>query len=151
MRLILITLVVLTFFSGCKAPVEEKSRTITIRSVYIDDSGVIRWEDNNEEVALFGANYCLPSACDYRAAGYISNDRKKMVDQDMAHFARMGWDGLRICLWGDWENSDKQGNLMVNDHLDLMDYLIYKAKEREIYMLFTPITTYSALWPDAMG
>src|SRR3972149_1611919 len=74
-----------------------------------------------------------------------------MVDQDMAHFARMGWDGLRICLWGDWENSDKQGNLIVNDHLDLMDYLIYKAKEREIYILFTPITTYSALWPDAMG
>ena len=120
-----------------------------IRTVHLDKKGVIRWE-NNEEVALFGANYCLPSACDYRAAGYISGDRKKMIDQDMTHFARMGWDGLRVCLWGDYENSDRDGNLVNNDHLDLMDYLIFRAKERGIYMLFTPITTYSSQWPDAM-
>ncbi|MBN1413484.1 MAG: hypothetical protein JW973_00170 [Bacteroidales bacterium] len=119
------------------------------RSVHLDKKGVIRWE-NNEEVALFGANYCLPAAGDYRAAGYISDDRKKMIDQDMAHFARMSWDGLRVCLWGDYENSDKEGNLVENDHLDLMDYLIYKAKERGIYMLFTPIHTYNSQWPDAL-
>src|SRR4030042_5557553 len=119
------------------------------RSVRLDKKGVIRWE-NNEEVALFGANYCLPSACDYRAAGFVSPDRKKMIDQDMAHFARMGWDGLRVCLWGDFENSDHEGNRVENDHLDLMDDLIYRAKERGIYMLFTPITTYSSQWPDAM-
>jgi hypothetical protein len=119
-------------------------------TIHLDKKGVIRW-DNNEEVALFGANYCLPSACDYRAAGYISGDRKKMIDQDMTHFARMGWDGLRVCLWGDYENSDKKGNLIKNDHLDLMDYLIFKAKERGIYILFTPITTYSSQWPDAMN
>jgi hypothetical protein len=120
-----------------------------IRSVHLDKKGVMRWE-NNEEVALFGANYCLPSACDYRAAGYIAADRKKMIDNDMTHFARMGWNGLRLCLWGDFENSDQEGNLVENDHLDLMDYLIYKAKERGIYLLFTPITTYSSQWPDAM-
>jgi hypothetical protein len=74
-----------------------------------------------------------------------------MIDQDMAHFARMGWDGMRICLWGDWENCDSLGNLIVNDHLDIMDYLIYKAGERGIYMLFTPITTYSSKWPDGDG
>src|SRR4030042_3986122 len=123
--------------------------SLKTRTVHLDKKGVIRW-DNNEEVALFGANYCLPSACDYRAAGYMSDDRKKMIDQDMTHFARMGWDGLRVCLWGDFENSDKDGNLVENDHLDLMDYLIFKAKERGIYMFFTPITTYSSQWPDAM-
>jgi hypothetical protein len=67
----------------------------------------------------------------------------------MAHFARMGWDGMRLCLWGDWENSDKDGNLVVNDHLDVMDCAIAEAKKRGIYILFTPITTYSAWWPDA--
>jgi hypothetical protein len=122
---------------------------IKARSVHVDKSGVIRWE-NNEEVALFGANYCLPSACDYRAAGYVNPDRKRMIDQDMVHFARMGWNGLRVCLWGDFENTDREGNLIENDHLDLMDYLIYKAKERGIYMLFTPITTYNSRWPDAL-
>ena len=33
--------------------------------VYMDKQGVIRWTENRKEVALFGANYCLPSACDF--------------------------------------------------------------------------------------
>jgi hypothetical protein len=73
-----------------------------------------------------------------------------MIDDDMAHFARMGWDGLRLTLWGDWENSDRAGNLIVNDHLDLFDYLIARARERGVYMLLSPIQTYSANWPDAL-
>lgn len=120
------------------------------RTVYQDKEGVVRWSDNKQEVALFGANYCLPSACDYRAAKYVSNDLKKMVDEDMAHFTRMGWDALRLCLWGDYENSDSLGNLVNNDHLNMMDYVIFKAKQRGIYFLFSPIVTYSSQWPDAM-
>ncbi len=120
------------------------------REAFVDKKGIIRWTDTKKEVALFGANYCLPSACDYRAAGLFTTDRKKVVDQDMAHFARMGWDALRLSFWGDWENSDKQGNLFVNDHLDVMDYVIAKARERGIYILLSPIVTYGSLWPDAM-
>ena len=116
--------------------------------VYLDEKGVIRWNKNHEEIALFGANYCLPSACDYRAAGYVNADRKKLVEKDLLHFARMGWDGMRLCFWGDWENCDTNGNLIVNDHLDLMDYAIAQARKRGIYILFTPITTYAAWWPD---
>lgn len=119
-------------------------------SVFVDKQGIMRWKDGRE-LALFGANYSLPSSCDYRAAGYINADRKKMVDDDMAHFARMGWDAMRLCLWGDFENSDKEGNLIENDHLNIMDYAIFKAKERGIYILFTPITTYSSQFPDLMG
>ncbi len=121
----------------------------TVELVHVDADGVIRWTADHREVALFGANYCLPSATDYRAAGYLGADRKKLVEQDLAHFARLGWDGMRLCLWGDWENSDQAGNLIVNDHLDVMDYAIAEAKKRGIYILFTPITTYSAWWPDA--
>ncbi len=116
--------------------------------VYIDGQGVMRWTAGHDEVALFGANYSLPSASDYRAAGYIHADRKKLVEKDLEHFARMGWDGMRLCLWGDWENSDREGNLIVNDHLNVMDYVIYEAGQRGIHILFTPIATYSSLWPD---
>lgn len=116
--------------------------------VHVDDAGVIRWNADQREVALFGANYSLASSCDYRAAGYVGADRKKLVEQDMTHFARMGWDAMRLCLWGDWENSDKAGNLIVNDHLDVMDYAIAEAKKRGVYILLTPITTYAAWWPD---
>jgi hypothetical protein len=121
------------------------------RAVYLDNAGVVRWRDTRQEVALFGANYVLPTASDYRAAGYVGGDRKKMIDEDMAQFARMGWDGLRLTFWGDWEASDSAGNLIANDHLDLQDYLIAKARERGIYMLFSPIQLYSSNWPDALA
>ena len=120
------------------------------RTVYLDSAGVVRWRDNRQEVTLFGANYVLPTASDYRAAGYLHADRKQMIDEDMAHFARMGWDGLRLTFWGDWEASDSAGNLIANDHLDLQDYLIARARERGIYMLFSPIQLYGANWPDAL-
>ena len=116
--------------------------------VTLDPAGVIRWRADQREVALFGANYCLPSASDFRAAGYVGADRHRLIEQDMAHFARMGWDGMRLGFWGDWENSDPAGNLIANEHLDLLDYLVFQAKRRGIFMLFTPIHTHSALWPD---
>jgi hypothetical protein len=120
------------------------------RSVYLDRQGVIRWSDDRREVALFGVNYVLPTASDYRAAGYLHADRKKMIDEDVAQLARMGFDGLRLTFWGDWEAADSAGNLIANDHLDLLDYLVARARERGIYMLFSPIQLYSSNWPDAM-
>lgn len=120
------------------------------RAVYLDSTGVVRWRDDRQEVTLFGANYVLPTASDYRAAGYLHADRKNMIDDDMAQFARMGWDGLRLTFWGDWEASDSGGNLIANDHLDLQDYLIARARERGIYMLFSPIQLYGSNWPDAL-
>jgi hypothetical protein len=121
------------------------------RAVYLDAQGVVRWEDDRQEVRLFGANYVLPTASDYRAAGYLHADRKRMIDEDMAHFARLGWDGLRLTFWGDWEASDSAGNLLANDHLDLLDYLIARASERGIYLLLSPIQLYGSNWPDALG
>ena len=65
------------------------------RAVYLDKAGVVRWSDDKSEVALFGANYVVTTASDYRAAGYVGADRKKMIDEDMAHFARMASNLLR--------------------------------------------------------
>src|SRR2546428_746747 len=118
--------------------------------VFLDNHGVVRWRDTKQEVTLFGANYVIHTASDYRAAGYVHGDRKKMIDEDMAQFARMGWDGLRLTFWGDWEASDSAGNLIANDHLDLLDYLVARARDRGIYMLFSPIQLYGANWPDAL-
>ncbi|HMA48810.1 MAG TPA: hypothetical protein VKP60_03600, partial [Magnetospirillaceae bacterium] len=118
--------------------------------VYVDPEGVIRWRRDDAEVRLFGANYCAFSGGDYRMAGLVGADRKAMIDEDMAHFARLGFTGLRLCSWGDWENADAQGNLLLNDHSDLMDYLIAKAAERGISILLTPIHTYDPRFADKM-
>jgi len=135
---LLLTVVVCTAFRGA----DDK--------VHVDENGVIRWSDTHTEVSLFGANYCLPSACDYRAPSYIGEggNRKAMIREDLDHFKRMTFDGLRVCFWGDRQNSDADGNLVVNDHLDLMCYLISEATERDIYMLLCPITTYDSQWPE---
>ncbi len=140
--LILVLLALVSLYASAGA--------VQARAVYLDRDGVVRWADDSSEVALFGANYVLPSASDYRAAGYLNADRKRMIDEDMAQFARMGWDGLRLTFWGDWESSDSAGNLIANDHLDLLDWLIARARERGIYMLFSPIQLYNANWPDAL-
>ena len=116
--------------------------------VYMDKQGVIRWTESREEVALFGANYCLPSACDFRAADYVGGERKQMIVEDLEHFKRMNWDGLRLCFWGDYQNTDREGNLQENEHLHLLDYLIAEADKRDIYMLLSPIVTYNSQWPE---
>lgn len=119
--------------------------------IYLDEQGVMRWQENRAEVRLFGANYCAFSGSDYRMAAMVGADHKSLIDRDMAHFARMGWDGLRLCTWGDWENADAQGNFIENQHSQLMDYLVTKATERDIYMLLTPIHTYNPAWADRLN
>lgn len=133
------------------APADVSAQVRGGSRVFVDGEGVIRWTATREEVRLFGANYAITSSSDYRAAGLAGGDRKRMIDQDVAHFARMGWDGMRLAFWGDWQAADRQGNLLRNDHLDLLDYLVAKAGERGISILFNPIHTYHAGWPDAMG
>jgi hypothetical protein len=118
------------------------------RQISIDKDGIVRWQDTNQEVALFGVNYCLPSGYGYRAIQYAGADHKQVIDADMAHLARMGLDAIRLSFWGDWENSDKEGNLVDNVHLDLLDYVIDQASKRGIYMLLTPIVLYSPVWPE---
>jgi hypothetical protein len=121
------------------------------RLIKVDEQGVMRWQDDNGEVALFGVNYCLPSASAYRMVARVGASYEKTIDEDVAHFARMGLDGIRLSFWGDWECADANGNLIDNEHLRLLDYLICKAKERGIYMLLSPIILYDPRWPDNMG
>ena len=135
-------------FAQESQPAEKPRETEPL--VYLDDVGLIRWRAGDEELRLFGANYCAFSGQDYRMAGRMTADRKAMIREDMAHFARMGWNGLRLCSWGDWENADEAGNLIENEHVDLLDFLIAEAKTRGVYMLLTPIHTYNAGWPDEL-
>ncbi len=121
---------------------------IADREAEVDQQGLLRWKDNSQEVALFGVNYCLPSGPSYRMVKRVGASHDQTVEQDMSHFARMGLDGLRLSFWGDWESCDRDGNLLDNEHLRLLDYVIYQAKKRGMYVVLTPISWYSPVWPE---
>lgn len=88
--------------------------------VYQDKEGVIRWSKNAKEVALFGANYCLPSACDYRAAKYVTNDLKKVVDADMAIIAAEVMKNIpRLKNYGNYPTNTSFGPFRISYEQDL--------------------------------
>jgi hypothetical protein len=118
----------------------------TDSTVYVDKSGVMRWGGSNKEVQGFGVNYTVPFAYGYRAAKQLGVDIEKAIDDDVYHFARLGFDAYRVHVW-DTEISDSVGNLLDNDHLRLFDYLINRMKERGMRFLITPIAYWGNGWP----
>ncbi|MGE4587599.1 MAG: hypothetical protein AB7D05_09680, partial [Mangrovibacterium sp.] len=101
----------------------------------------------SEETSFFGVNYTLPFAHAFRAAGYLGADRKAAIDRDVYHFARLGLNAYRIHVW-DVEITDSLGNLIENEHLDLLDYLIARLAERNIRSLITAQTNFGNGYPE---
>jgi hypothetical protein len=111
-------------------------------NAHVDTNGVLRWQDKGAEVSLFGVNYYTPFWHNFPDLKAVGADHRKVIDQDVAHFARIGLDALRLHVF-DREISDRDGNLLDNEHLQLLDYLIARAKERGIYTVVTPIAWWS--------
>ena len=115
--------------------------------VKIDDNGVMRWGNTNEEVKGFGVNYSVPFAHAYRSAERMGIDPKKAIDNDVYHFTRLGFDLYRLHVW-DTEISDTLGNIIENKHLDAFDYLLKKLKDNNINYVVTPIAFWGNGWPE---
>lgn len=115
--------------------------------VYMDKDGVLRWEDTKEEASFYGVNYTLPFAHAYRAILQTGANHKQAIDRDVYHFARLGLNAYRIHIW-DVEISDARGNLLLNEHLDLLDYLVAQLKERGIHILMTAMTNFGNGYPE---
>ncbi|MGK9369955.1 hypothetical protein ACSSWA_13745 [Melioribacter sp. Ez-97] len=114
--------------------------------VYVDSKGVLRWNDSHEEVRLFGVNYTAPFAFSYKALKDLGIDIKSAIDIDVKHLARLGVKAYRIHMW-DREISDREGNLLNNEHMELFDYLLMKLKESGIKIILTPIAWWGTRWP----
>ncbi|HEY1114593.1 MAG TPA: membrane or secreted protein [Chitinophagaceae bacterium] len=124
------------------APVVNRSNP-----VYVDKSGVLRWTRNNNEAAFFGVNYTVPFAYGYRSHQALKADLEKAIDNDVYHFARLGVDAFRVHVW-DTEITDTLGNLKVNEHLRLFDYLVARLKERKIKIFLTPLAFWGSGYPE---
>lgn len=117
-------------------------------NIEIDNSGIMRDGDSGEELSFFGTNYTVPFAHAYRMLNnYPEDEHKRSIDTDVYHMSRLGFNAFRIHIW-DVEISDSIGNLIENDHLDLLDYLIYKLEERGIAIVLTAQTNFGNGYPE---
>jgi hypothetical protein len=127
-----------------------KSTALSAQSpdrVYVDQQGVLRWKQKDQEAAFFGVNYTVPFAYGYRSHQALGIDHEKAIDQDVYHLARLGCDAFRVHVW-DTEITDSVGNLLENEHLRLFDYLIARLKERNIKIFLTPIAFWGPGYPE---
>lgn len=115
--------------------------------VYVDSLGRMKWSSNNEDAFFFGVNYSTPFAFSYRAIKNKGLSHKEIIDMDVQQFKRLGLNAYRIHVW-DREVSDKSGNLLNNEHIELLDYLINKLIENDIYIILTPIAWWGTGWPE---
>lgn len=111
------------------------------------DQGLLRWKDMRQEIALFGVNYYTPFHWNYADLKAIGADPEQTIRTDLAHFRRLRLDLLRLHVF-DREISDRQGNLLHNEHLRLFDYLIDQARRRGIYFVLTPIAWWGVPGPS---
>lgn len=107
----------------------------------VDSGGVMRWAETGDEVAVFGVNYYTPFALDYRVLGERGFDRRETIRRDVAHFRRLGLTAMRLHCF-DREISDRDGALVDNDHLDLLDFLIAECASNGMYTVLTPLAAW---------
>ncbi|AHJ97084.1 hypothetical protein Hsw_1489 [Hymenobacter swuensis DY53] len=115
--------------------------------VYVDAAGVLRWQGSKQEVALFGVNYTTPFAHSYRAHRRLGITPEQGIDQDVYHLSRLGIDAFRVHVW-DVEITDTLGNVLENEHLRLLDYLLQRLKQRGIKTVLTPIAYWGNGYPE---
>lgn len=116
----------------------------------VDSDGVLRFADDNSEVALFGVNYYVPFSIDYKRIADLGLDHDQAIREDVAHFQRLGLTAIRLHCF-DREISDREGNLLDNEHLRLLDLLIAECKARGIYCVMTPIAWWGAPQPGGFS
>jgi hypothetical protein len=117
------------------------------KTAIVDANGILRWNTTKEEIKGFGVNYTLPFAYAYRNALKKGLKPEALIDEDVYHFARLGFDLYRVHVW-DCEISDTLGNLLQNEHLRLFDYLLFQLKKRNIRSVITPIAYWGNGWPE---
>ena len=116
-------------------------------SVYVDNHGRMRRSDTHEEVRFYGTNYTLPFAHAYRTMKTLDVNHTAAIDRDVYHISRLGLNAYRVHLW-DVEISDNEGNLLENEHLALLDYLIAQLEKRGISIIITAQTNFGNGYPE---
>ena len=108
------------------------------REARVDAAGVLRWAGGTNEVALLGVNYYAPFSVDYAELARLGLDHRQAIRDDVSHLRRLGLGNIRLHCF-DREFSDAEGNLLDNEHVALLDYLIAECASNGLYTVLTPI------------
>ncbi len=112
-------------------------------------NGVLEYEDGGE-AALWGVNYYPQSWNQFLSLKRRNIDPKLALQKDFDDFAGVSpgasnagispdrFNIVRIHVF-DTEISDGKGNLVRNEHLDVLDALVAECNRRGIYLWLTPI------------
>ena len=111
-------------------------KPLPLRPMHVEH-GVLRWPEGTE-VALWGVNIYPQSWYQFENTTRLGVDKRATMKRDLDHLQQMGVEVIRIHVF-DREISDGAGNLVRNEHLDLLDELVAECSRRGIYMVFTPI------------
>lgn len=57
-------------------------------NIFVDKKGVLRWENGQQEMALFGVNYTTPFAYSYRAPGVVGDTCNSLTTTAAVMLAR---------------------------------------------------------------
>ena len=125
----------------------QKADVAKTAHIHIDKQGIMRWQGTEKEALFFGVNYTTPFAHAYRAHKQLGVDLEEAIKKDVYHLARLGVNAFRVHVW-DVEISDREGNLLENEHLRLFDLLLAELKKRGIYVLITPIAFWGNGYPE---
>ena len=139
----IVTIVFVSNLYGQSHPEHKNGEEILV----VDSHGVMHWKGTKQTPSFFGVNYTLPFAFDYRQMKRMGVNPEKEIDDDVYHMARLGFNAFRLHIW-DTEISDSLGNLLDNEHLKLLDYLLWKLKERGIKAILTPMNLYNNGYPQ---
>ena len=146
-RLLPLLLFSFTFLFGQRSAMGQQAPATPGGDVFVDKTGVLRWQQTRQEVALFGVNYTTPFAYSYRAHQKLGVSHEQAIRQDVYHLSRLGVDAFRIHVW-DVEITDTVGNLLENEHLRLLDFLVNELKQRGIKIILTPIAYWNNGYPE---
>ena len=102
------------------------------------------FDADGKKVQLFGVNYYAPFNHNFYNIQELGKDHFKAVDEDFRHFQELDVRFIRIHLY-DREITDSDGNLVDNLNMDIMDYVLEKAEQQNIYLMLTPIVWWNTV------
>ena len=102
------------------------------------------FDAEGKKVHLFGINYYAPFNHNFYNILELGKDHFKAVDEDFRHFQELDIRFIRIHLY-DREITDAEGNLVENLNLDILDYVLEKAEQQNIYLMLTPIVWWNTV------